>query len=124
MYHPYHSFVFDDHNKIPIIPEQHKSKKYDRYQPFDGVIKLYKNDIKTIRCKGGKKLRVVHPQLQNTSGFLVFLIHTIPDSQDTKTILSIYVLLNNFNDNYKQLSQKSSYSIIMQLRPNGELVLV
>jgi hypothetical protein len=59
----------------------------------NGVMKLYKEDLRTNYFGCDKYLKLVHPYTMGKTGFVVFSFHDMPDSQDTKTTFSSFVIL-------------------------------
>lgn len=126
-YHPHHTYTFESSqppfitNKIPSI-RNIQELKLNRPMLANGVMKLYKEDIKTnyFGCK--KYLKVEHPYILGKSGFVVFSFHDIPDSQDTKTTFSAFVILGQTGVcNCDAILKTCKVPFVMYLRPDGFL---
>jgi len=89
----------------------------------DGIMKLYKEDIKVYYddCNGARKLRVHHPYTKGKTGFVVFSFHDIPDSQDTKSTYSTFVIFNNGIEGCRAILKTCKTPWIMYMREDGFL---
>ena len=100
-YHPHETYTFEGVNSSPFEGNNTtpigtiKQLMINRPMLARGVMKLFKEDLKTnyFGCK--KYLRVIHPYLMNKTGFVVFSFHDMPDSQDTKTTFSSFAIMGD-----------------------------
>lgn len=129
-YHPFYTYTFEGFDTIPLkttqrVPQQYETVtqlKYNRPMFANGVMKLYKEDIKIYYLGNKRQLRVIHPLTKNKSGFVVFSIHDMPDSQDTKTIYSSFVILEDTGImNCGDILKTCKLPYIMYLNKNGYL---
>lgn len=97
---PFYSYTFDGYDKLPI-PNVYSQSQINTISDLytkrpivsPGVYKLFKQDLEPVILNGHKTLRVNHPLFRGKDGFVVFSYYDIPDSQDTKSIYSAYVIL-------------------------------
>lgn len=125
-YHPHYTYTFDGLNGSPFDNRQKidsiSSLKVNRPMLADGVMKLYKEDIKTNYFGNKRQLRVEHPYTLGKSGFVVFSIYDMPDSQDTKTMFSAFVILKETGVmNCGSLLNTCKTPYLMYLRSDGYL---
>lgn len=125
-YQPHYTYTFESINDTPFenTPNINTIPRLNINRPMlaKNVMKLYKEDLKTNYFGRQKNLRLVHPYTLGKTGFVVFSFHDIPDSQDTKTTFSAFVILGNDgvrNSDYILKTCKIPY--LMYLRPDGNL---
>jgi hypothetical protein len=107
-YKTYHTYTFDGFVPNPPFKSNDKSDlnkpatintisdlMYRRSMLAPNVMKLFKEDIKVVRCGPlyQKRLRVVHSALQGQTGYVVIDFHNAPDSQDTKSIFTAFAII-------------------------------
>lgn len=123
-YHPHYTYTFEGLNTMPFCKNTMQNDtvaqlEINRPILANGVMKLYKEDIK---ISYGRRLRVVHPFTQNKTGFVVFSFHDMPDSQDTKTTYSTFVILQDTGVmNCGTLFKTCKTPYIMYMRKDGYL---
>lgn len=125
-YHPHYTYTFEAQNKTPFenntVINSIPQLKVNRPMLADGVMKLYKEDLHTNYFKRQKYLKLIHPYTLGKTGFVVFSFHDIPDSQDTKTIFSTFVILGKTGvANSEYLLRTCKIPFIMYLRSDGFL---
>lgn len=124
-YHPHYTYTFETvPTPVPNNPTISTIARLKVNRPFlaPGVMKLYKEDLKTnyFGCK--KYLRLEHPYTLGKTGFVVFSFHDMPDSQDTKTTFSSFVILENTGImNCSEILKTCKVPFLMYLNSDGYL---
>lgn len=126
-YHRFHTYTFDGmqgmHQTCGI--DTISQLKQNRPMIADGIMKLYKEDIKVYyddgRCQRQRQLRVQHPYTNGKTGFVVFSFHDIPNSQDTKTTYTAFVIFENGIKRCPAILKTCKTPWIMYMRSDGFL---
>lgn len=132
-YHPHYTYTFEGFNTPPFK----RNDPFNVTKPMEintisdlivkrpmlapNVMRLYKEDIKVVRSRNGKRLRIQHPYLAQKTGYVVFEYHDIPDSQDTKSIFSAFVILGDLHTNGNAILKTCKVPFIMYMQPDGWL---
>ena len=134
-YHPHFPYTFEGFNTPPFKrgDPSNPSKPMainnisdlivKRPMLAPNVMRLYKEDIKVLnpRSRTQKQLRIVHPSLRGQTGYVVFEYHDIPDSQDTKSIFSAFVILGDLDTNGNAILKTCKVPFIMYMNTDGTL---
>jgi len=125
-YHPHYTYTFEAVNESPFANQQNidtvHQLKINRPFLAPNIMKLYKEDLKTNYFGCEKSLKVVHPYTMGKTGFVVFSFHDIPDSQDTKTTFSSFVILGHDGVmNCSSILKTCKTPYLMYLNKDGSL---
>ena len=86
------------------------------------IIQLYKEDFIHL---SKRRLEIVNPSIVGKNGFVLFRFLDSPDSQDTKTMWTAYLIFDlerqSSNDECERLLKTCKFPFLMYLQPNGAL---
>ena len=132
-YHNFYTYTFDGYasnHPLGNTANIDTISKLIHNRPFiaPGIMKLYKEDIIVHKIKTcystipQKKLQIRHPYVNGKSGFVIFTLNDMPESQDTKTIYSSFVILQEGITMCDSIIKTCNHPSIMYFGPNGYLM--